>query len=359
MTKRLGKVLVLTLTSALLPLMETAPAAELKDTTVSVIGLPSMVNGWKHVQQPFFSRIIPESSAGKVKFDAKPHDQAGIDIKETTRLASDGVINIGYGAFAVHAGDDPRLEAIDLPGVGLTPEEARTAAESYRPVVEKVLRDKFQLKLLTVQPNTMQVVFCKGGIESLGDFKGKKVRVFGTAMADYMKELGAVTVNIPFVETMPALQQGVADCGITSPANGNGARWFEVTKDLLIMPVGGWGMGFFAANLEWWNGLSPDMQAFLQAEFKKLEDRQWQQAAYDLKDGVSCNTAQGACEFGIKADAGKQMRAIYPKESDKTRHGQVMASSVLKNWAKRCGAACVAEWNSTIGKAVGLQAPTP
>jgi TRAP-type transport system periplasmic protein len=359
MSRRLFASLVVMAAVTPFPWVQVVTGAELKDMTISVIGLPSMVNGWKHVQQPFFSKVIPEDSGGKVKFDAKAHDQAGIDIKETTRLTSDGVINIGYGAFAVHAGDDPRLEGIDLPGIGLTPQEARAAVESYRPIVEKVLRDKFKIKLLTVQPNTMQVVFCKGGIQSLDDFKGKKVRVFGTAMADYMKELGAVTVNIPFVEVLPAMQQGVADCGITSPANGNGARWFEVTKDLLIMPVGGWGLGFFAANIDWWNSLAPDAQTFLQAEFKKLEDRQWVQAGYDIKDGVSCNTGEGPCEFGIKADPGKQMRAINPTDADKARHAQVMASSVLKNWSKRCGAACVKDWNASIGKSVGIEAPAP
>ena len=36
---------------------------------------------------------------------------------------------------------------------------------------------------------------------------------------------------------------------------------------------------------------------------------------------------------------------------------EVMASSVLKNWAKRCGTACAQQWNETIGKVVGLEAP--
>ena len=40
------------------------------------------------------------------------------------------MINIAYGAFAIHAGDDPRLEGIDLPGIGLTPEQARAAVQA-------------------------------------------------------------------------------------------------------------------------------------------------------------------------------------------------------------------------------------
>jgi hypothetical protein len=32
---------------------------------------------------------------------------------------------------------------------------------------------------------------------------------------------------------------------------------------------------------------------------------------------------------------------------------------VLAGWAKRCGAECAKEWNETVGKALGLKAPTP
>jgi TRAP-type C4-dicarboxylate transport system substrate-binding protein len=334
-----------------------ARAQDLQKLNVTVVGLPSMVNGWKYVQQPSFAKLIPEASKGQITFDAKPHDQAGIDLSEATRLTSDGVLNVSFGAFAIHAGDDPRLEGIDLPGVGLTVDQARTAVQAWRPVIEDVLRQKFKVKVLSVHPNTMQAVFCKGGINSLEDFRGKKVRFFGTAMADYMKELGAVTVNIPFPEVLPALQQGVADCGITSPANGNTARWWEVTRDLLIMPVGGWGLGFFAANLEWWNKLPPATQAFLLAEFKKIEDRHWEQAGYDLKDGVDCNVGDAACRFGVRAEEGKRMRAILPSAADNARHADVMKASVLKNWARRCGKACAQQWNDSVGKIVGLAAP--
>jgi TRAP-type C4-dicarboxylate transport system substrate-binding protein len=328
-----------------------------KDEKITVVGLPSMVNGWKFVQQPSFSKHIPDASNGRITFDAKPHDLAGIDLKEATRLTADGVYHVSFGAFAIHAGDDPRLEGIDLPGIGLTVEQARTAVNSYRTVVEKALADKFKVKLLSVHPNTMQALFCRPGVRTINDLKGKKVRVFGTAMADYVKALGAVTVNIPFPEVLPALQQGVADCGITSPANGNGARWWEVTRELIIMPIGGWGLGFFVANTDWWNKLPKPTQDFLTAEFRKIEDRHWEQAAIDLKVGITCNTGEGECQFGVKAEEGKRMRVNYPSDADMKRHVEIMQSAVLTGWAKRCGADCAKQWNETIGKSVGMTAP--
>ena len=38
------------------------------------------------------------------------------------------------------------------------------------------------------------------------------------------------------------------------------------------------------------------------------------------------------------------------------RYKQIIETAVLPNFAKRCGPACTAEWNTTVGKALGLVA---
>ena len=211
-----------------------------------------------------------------------------------------------------------------------------------------------------MHPNTMQVVFCRNKISSLDEFKGKKVRVWSRAIADYFEELGSVSVNIPFREVLPAMQQGVADCGVTSPANGNTAKWWEVTKDLLVLPAGGWAILFYGANIDFWKKLDPKHQDFLTAEFKKVEEAGWVQAGKDLDDGINCNLGPPKpCEFGVVPPEGKRMTATYPTPADLKRHGDIMKASVLKKWAGRCGAECVDEWNNTVGKVVGFTAPKP
>ena len=52
MPTRLFPTLVVATAVAAFPWLQPVRAAELKDMTISVIGLPSMVNGWKYVQQP-------------------------------------------------------------------------------------------------------------------------------------------------------------------------------------------------------------------------------------------------------------------------------------------------------------------
>jgi hypothetical protein len=178
-------------------------------------------------------------------------------------------------------------------------------------------------------------------------------------MANYMEALGSTTVNIPWEEALPALERGVADCGITSPANANTAHWWQVLNSLMVVPLGGWGIGFFGANLQWWNSLNKDTQAFLEAEFKKVEDRGWEQGGYDLQDGIACNAGKPECKYGIRAAANKAMTVVYPTEKDLALHAQILRDSVLKNWAASCGAQCVEDWNATIGKVVRVETPLP
>jgi TRAP-type C4-dicarboxylate transport system substrate-binding protein len=334
-------------------------SAEVPELKIAVIGAPSNVNAWKQVQKEFFEKTLPEASGGKITVEATPHNEAGIDMVEATRMATDGVINIVNGSFNQVAADDPVFAGIDLPGIGVTVEEARKAAESYRSVVAKRLEEVENLKLLSMQPNTMQVILCTGDISGLDYFRGKKVRVWAKAMGDYMQELGSTPVTIPWEEALPALQSGVADCGITSPSNANNAHWWEVLDSQMVVPLGGWAISFMAANLDWWNGLTPETQALLEEQFKALEEKGWAQGALDLQDGLDCNAGKDTCEYGLKATTGREMETVYPTAADMKLHAQIMQDSVLKNWASDCGAECVVVWNDTVGKTVGITAPTP
>jgi hypothetical protein len=52
-----------------------------------------------------------------------------------------------------------------------------------------------------------------------------------------------------------------------------------------------------------------------------------------------------------------QMTLVPISEADKEKHARMMEDVVLVEWAKRCGKECAAEWNETVGQAVGLEIP--
>jgi hypothetical protein len=54
-----------------------------------------------------------------------------------------------------------------------------------------------------------------------------------------------------------------------------------------------------------------------------------------------------------------KMTIVAVKPEEATTHKKLVEGAVLAGWAKRCGSACAKEWNETVGKALGLTAPTP
>jgi len=113
-------------------------------------------------------------------------------------------------------------------------------------------------------------------------------------------------------------------------------------------------MTFFGANARAWERLDPRVRAFLEREFAALEDRMWQQARLDVEDGVNCNAGRQPCREGIVATPA--MTVVPLSTEDNRRAQQILRDRVLGDWARRCGAACVGEWNATVGQVVGVQA---
>ncbi len=52
------------------------------------------------------------------------------------------------------------------------------------------------------------------------------------------------------------------------------------------------------------------------------------------------------------------MTLVPVKDEEKALHKELVETVVLKNWADRAGSDAAAKWNETVGKALGLTAPT-
>ncbi|MBO0906097.1 TRAP transporter substrate-binding protein [Jiella sonneratiae] len=328
-------------------------AQDLPDVNLKVSGGNRTQNMFKFIQEPFFTKQITEDSNGAVTTTFGSLDDLGLQGPEVLRLLQLGMFDISEGTLSYMAGEDAHFDALDLPGLTADIDMQRKVADAYRPTLAKILEDKFKVKLLSMSPIALQVIYCKGDIKGLADLKGKKVRTYNRGMSDLVEAAGAAAVNIPFAEVVPAMQRGVADCAVTATSAGNTARWWEVTDSLVKVPMG-WATTFFAANLANWNRLDPKVQAFLTDEFAKMEDRQWKQAAADIQDGINCNTGMGECKNGIPAD--KKMTLVELSDADQAL-AKKLVEGVLKGWASRCGADCAKDWNAKVGTLLGVDAP--
>jgi TRAP-type C4-dicarboxylate transport system substrate-binding protein len=251
------------------------------------------------------------------------------------------------------AGDDPRFEGCDLAGITLDADKARAGCEAYRAVIDRQMQKNWNAKLLAFGGNPPQVFWCRGVLGGLADLKGKKVRVFNNTMRDFLAGVGATAVSMAFAEVVPALNNGVVDCGVTGSLSGNTAGWPEVTKSLYPMSLG-WSINVMAVNLNTWNRLDKRVQDFLLREIKAYEDKMWGTLKKATAEADNCNTGKQPCTMGKLAS----ITIVPVKPAEAETHKKLVEGAVLAGWAKRCGRECAAEWNNTVGKALGLKAPT-
>ncbi len=333
-----------------------AQGAGLDKKEFKVVGTWGNLENWKQYESAFWKTMLPEASGGNLTANAKPYTELGLSGYEVMRLLKLGVYDAVHAVTTYVAQDAPALEGVDLAGVVQDLDTYRKAMDAYRPIIERELAEKYNAKLLMLYTFPSQQLWCNLGSKdiksvSLKDLKGKKIRTYSTTLGDFIEGLDAAAVTIAFAEVVPALQKGVADCGITGTMPAYNAKWWQVVTHNIRIRLG-YAATFMAINMNTWNGLSEETRELLSEQSKKLEDQIWTfQKALD-KIGMDCN-ASGPCAKGEPGG----MIPIEPSAADKAMLADIVKNFVVKRWAERCGKACAAEWNKTVGKVVGVQAP--
>lgn len=343
----------MTRTIRLLPLSLSAMALcslpALADITVKVVGQPVQNVLFTQGETPFFADL-PNLTGGEITAELVSAEQLGISGGEVIRMLSSGAIEFGSGGLNQAVSDAPAFEGCDLPGLTATIDEARAACEAYRPVLEKTFQEKFGIKLLALGANPPQAIWCRDPLTSLADLQGRKVRIFGQALTDFVTGAGATAVNIPYADTVPALKNGVIDCAITGTLTGNTSKWFEVTSHLYPMSLG-WAVQYWGVNEERWEALTPDQQQKLTAAYAELEPKLWDLARMATEQGIACNSGEDDCTLGVKGD----MTVVQISEADAEARAEILREAVLPAFAKRCGDDCTAAWAETVGKTAGFK----
>jgi TRAP-type C4-dicarboxylate transport system substrate-binding protein len=334
------------------PMSDMASAADKKE--FKVVGTWGNLSQWKDHEKRFWEKMLPEASGGNLTANAKPYTEVGLSGFEVMRLLKLGAYDAVHGLTSYTSQDAPALEGIDLAGVIQDFGTYRKAIDAYKPIIDRDLQAKYNAKLLMMYAFPSQQLWCNirgGGTVSLADMRGKKVRSYSTTQNDLIQGLGASSVTIAFAEVVPALQKGVADCGITGTMPAYSAKWWQVANTNIRVRIG-YGATFMAMNLNTWNSLSDDTRKLIEEQAKKLEEQMWEATQKEDQAGMDCNAA-GPCDAGPPGG----MKAVEPSDADTALLKKVVQENVLTGFAKRCGKKCVEEWNATVGKVADIQIP--
>lgn len=303
------------------------------------------------IERPFFAQLAQAAGIRTaVSFNAM--DQLGIQAADALRLLRSGAFDVMSVQIGMASRDDPFFEGLDLVGVSTDMAQLRRAVDSYREAFDRRLQTRFNAKVLTLWPFGPQVIYCNAPIRTLDDLRGLRVRTFTPSMAALMQNFGATAVTLQFSEVYPALQRGVAQCAITSPTSGNSGNWPEVTTHFLPLSLGGAVQGHFI-SLDIWRRFSPERQAALTAEFRRMEDLMWNLAVSANDDATNCNVGRDPCTQNRRFN----MQMVEISQADQERVRRAAEQIVLPIWRDSCvrvDQTCPATWNQTVGSVAGL-----
>lgn len=302
------------------------------------------------------AEIAAVEALGSSGFDVSRNEfQAlGINLADGLRLLSTGAFDVATVQVGSVAKDDPFLEGIDLIGVSTNMTDLKAAVDAYREAFNARLGEKFGVTAAAIWPFGPQVFLCNAEMASLDDLNGLKVRSFTASMSTLLENLGATPVTLSFPEVYPALQRGVASCGVTSPTSSNTGKWPEVTTHLYPLSVSG-SVQSHMVNLEWLNGLSDDERAAFETAMADMEAALWETAIKTNGTAQTCSTGGECPEGGIYTSY--DMKLLPVSDEDKARVADISVTKILPEWAEKCEASypgCTELWNTTVGAARGL-----
>lgn len=326
---------------AILPALACGAAHAAETLKLRVVGGLAGVTQYQRLEAPFWSQRIHELSGGRIEAAINPFDRAGLRGQDMLNLMRLGVVPFGTSILAMSAQEEPELDGIDLPLLAPDMPSLRQSVAAMRSHVEKLLADRYRVKVLGVYIYPSQVLYCSRPVAGLADLAGRRVRTASLNQSELMEALGAAPVIIPFAEMVPAVRAGVVDCAVTGTLSGNEVGLHEVTTHLHPMALG-WGVAVFAANLDVWRSIPADLQGVIARGVAELEADIWASAERDTGMGIACNVGAPDCAGGKRG----RMTLVRPGQQDEDTRRRLLHEVVLPRWVDRCGASCVDLWNS-------------
>lgn len=327
-----------------------AQARHEPDGTVklSIVGGLAAVTQFTQYERPFWEREITERSGGRITATIRPFDGGGLRGQEMLQLMRLGVVPFGTVLLSLVSGDEPELNAPDLPVLNPDMASLRLTVGAFREHLREILLQRYSIELLGIYVYPAQVLYCKKPFTGLSDLAGRRIRTSSVSQSELMTALGAVPVLVPFAEIVSALKADVADCAITGTLSGFEIGLPSVTTHVHAMALS-WGLSFFGANLSYWNTLPPDLQRIIREGVSDLEARIWVQAEADTERGLACNMGKATCN----GPAAGHM-TLVSSQADEARRSQLIREVVLPRWIERCGESCKVAWNVYLAPAHGI-----
>lgn len=225
-----------------------------------------------------FEKEVEARTNGAI--DVEIYDSATLyKDKEVPAAVGSGAIEAGVASLTRYVGDAPVVDVFYMPFLLNSEAKVRTAVSEGSPVRSAIEAEvaKTGGQILYWQAYGGAVLLSNGGpIKTPEDMKGKKVRVFGKTLGDFVTAAGGAPTLISGSEQYLAYQRGTVDVGMTGVSGVKSRKLWEVMDTITVTNHAD--IEFVVVvNTDWWNGLSAEIQGQIreaaQAAQEDVRDR--------------------------------------------------------------------------------------
>jgi tripartite ATP-independent transporter DctP family solute receptor len=280
-------------------------------------------------QATFFEKCVKEKSNGMVVIEIYPMGQlfSGRDAFPAVRK---GAVEMGSISVGMIQGAIPLLEFLDLPFLFRDYDDVKRSWHGYPSEILKQEFEKEGMKFLAPgYPGFSVISNSKREIRSPEDMKGLKFRTLGPMSSDVIIAMGGAPVVTGGEEAYLMLSRKVVDGALTNASSMAARKYWEIQKYLTLVNVYFPECPMFM-NLEFWKGLSNEVQNLLQECAKISEEYVFSLSIQLQIDGVKTMANNGMKVYTpTPAELAEFRKIAGPlKEAWVKKHGEVAAKMV-------------------------------
>ena len=271
-----------------------------------------------------FKEEVEKNSNGEIKVEIYDSAQLYKD-KEVPAAVGSGAIEMGVASLTRYVGDIPAVDVFYMPFLFNSEEKVRKATapgSEVRGPIDEAIKGTGST-VLWWQAYGGAIMLSNGGpIRTPDDMKGKKVRVFGKTLGDFVTAVGGAPTLISGSEQYLAYQRGTVDIGMTGVSGVKSRKLWEVMDTITVTNHAD--IEFVVvANSDWWNGLTDGQRKIMMEAARKAE--------IDVRDRVA----------QIEADAYEAAKdhgmTIYHPTADEIEQWKKASASVYDSYVQKAG----------------------
>lgn len=171
---------------------------------------------------------VEKGTAGKLKITLHTNDSL-IKLDSIKGAIQRGQVQGGEIRLGVYGNEDPMYILDGVPFLASTYDEAWKLMEAQDPYF-KGLFDKAGMVISGYQVWPSQGFYTKTPVNTVDDFKGKKIRIYSTATQRMATLLGFNATILPFAEIPQAFSTGLIEALFTSAQTGTDIQAWDNTK---------------------------------------------------------------------------------------------------------------------------------